>query len=577
MSWEFENPTESGTERRRSRSEVPDSVDPSGLTSRSGIPYEGYEEGTTSRSGKHTPPRAKTTTRILEGMEKPSGVISGMPAGDEEAPVAEAGRGVEGPPDDASPPPEPEGGPPAAVPAPGLPGRPRGGRRLAKAAEEPRSPLTAEQRLLVLDTWRRSGLPAGDFAALVGISKFTLYNWKHRFQKEGPAGLSTRQRGGPKGSRLPEVTRRTILMLKEANPAWGTERISAVLARGPALAASPGAVARVLKEEGYQLEESPTRPHPDHPREFERAKPCELWQTDLFTFILKRQNRRVYLVTFMDDHSRFIVGYGLHASQSAVLVLEVLRSALANYSAPAEILTDNGTQYITWRGKGIFTKELEKRGIRQIVASPRHPQTLGKVERFWGSLWRECVEAAVFLDLADASRRIGLYIDHYNFERPHQGIGGLTPADRFFGAAPEVLRSLKERVAANALSLARHGVPRAPFYLTGQVGGKSFSVHAEGERVILRHGAGEREEVSLAAPEGAREASGEKPGGEVLAVPESAVPPAELPEPLCPSASPSEETPDEEPPAPGVSPLDDGLQRIEESLREEDASEGGAQ
>jgi hypothetical protein len=41
------------------------------------------------------------------------------------------------------------------------------------------------------------------------------------------------------------------------------------------------------------------------------------------------------------------------------------------------------------------------------------PQTLGKVERFWGTLWRECLETAVFLDLGDAQRLIGLSIDHY--------------------------------------------------------------------------------------------------------------------------------------------------------------------
>ncbi len=65
-----------------------------------------------------------------------------------------------------------------------------------------------------------------------------------------------------------------------------------------------------------------------------------MWQTDLFTFMLKRQNRRVYLVAFLDDHSRFIVGYGLHASQSTALVLEVLRAALGGYGVPGEILTD---------------------------------------------------------------------------------------------------------------------------------------------------------------------------------------------------------------------------------------------
>jgi len=166
------------------------------------------------------------------------------------------------------------------------------GRRLVKSSEAAPPPLTGEQRLLLLDTWRRSGLPAGDFAALVGISKHTLYSWKHKFDLDGPAGLGDKPRGGPKGSRLPEVTKRAILMLKQDNPDWGCERISALLLRGPGLPASPEAVARVLHEAGYELEASPTRPHPDKVRHFERARPNQLWQTDLFTFVLKRLKKK---------------------------------------------------------------------------------------------------------------------------------------------------------------------------------------------------------------------------------------------------------------------------------------------
>jgi len=297
----------------------------------------------------------------------------------------------------------------------GLGGRPgqAPGRRLTKKDASSAPPVTPQQRLLLLDTWQRSGLPAGDFAALVGVSRHTLYAWKKRFDERGPAGLIDEVRGAPAGSRLPELTQRTILMLKQAHPDWGCQKISDMLLRGPALPASASAVARVLHQAGYELEETPTRPHPQPERRFERARPNQLWQTDLFTFVLKRQNRRVYLVAFMDDHSRFLVGYGLHASQSSALVLEVLRAALASYGSPEEILTDNGSQYVTWRGKSVFTRELEKRGIHQIVAAPRRPQTLGKIERFWGTLWRECVETAVFLDLGDAQRRIGLFIDHY--------------------------------------------------------------------------------------------------------------------------------------------------------------------
>ncbi|MFH1572920.1 MAG: DDE-type integrase/transposase/recombinase [Acidobacteriota bacterium] len=405
-----------------------------------------------------------------------------------------------------------------------------------------------EQRLLILDCWQRSGLPAQDFADLVGISKHSLYAWKKAFTQHGPAGLMDRQRGAKAGSRLPDLTQRSILMLKQAHPDWGCERIRVMLARGPALGASPGAVAHVLREAGYELEEAPTRPHPDKVRSFERATPNQLWQTDLFTFVLKRQNRRVYLVAFMDDHSRFLVSFGLHASQSTALVLEVLRAGITSYGAPREVLTDNGAQYVTWRGKSQFTKELEKRGIAQVVARPRHPQTLGKIERFWGTLWRECLEAAVFLDLADARVRIGHFIDWYNFRRPHSGIDSLAPADRFFGAAPDVLRTLRAQVAANALELARNGVPRPPFYVTGQVGGKNFSLHAEGERVFLTQDGQQRREVDLVPP-----AQGTTD--------------TEMPPPVCPDGSPAgAETgsgcgtgePSDEP-APGTSPLDDFL------------------
>jgi transposase InsO family protein len=427
------------------------------------------------------------------------------------------------------------------------------GKRLVKPEQSAQPTMTPEQRLLILDTWQRSGLPAGDFAPLVGLSKHTLYKWKKRFDESGPAGLMDQQRGAPAGSRVHELTKRTILMLKEANPDWGCQRISDMLLRGPALPASAGAVARVLHEAGYQTEQVATHPHPDKPRQFERATPNQLWQTDLFTFVLKRQNRRVYMVAFMDDNSRFITGYGIHASQSAALVLEVVRAAMVAHGTPQEMLTDNGSQYVTWRGTSAFHREMEKRGIKHIVAKPQRPQTLGKIERFWGTLWRECVETSVFVDLDDARRRVGHFIDYYNFQRVHRGIDGLVPADRFFGAAAEVLATLRARVAVNALELARNGVPKAPFYMTGRIGARAFSVHAEGEKMILKREGHERTEVDLGA-------SGASSLPLVDAATNGAA--AEMPLPVCPDGSPKNDVPDEET-APGESPLDAGLLRLD--------------
>jgi len=152
----------------------------------------------------------------------------------------------------------------------------------------------------------------------------------------------------------------------------------------------------------------------------------------------------------------------------------------------------------------------------------------------------------VFVDLGDARQRIGHFIDHFNFQRPHQGIDGLVPADRFFGAASEVRRTLEARVQANALQLARHGLPKAPFYLTGQAGGQPFSVHAEGERVILTKPDG-RTEIELTSSAAPRE---------------PAV--SSLRQPVCPQGVPSANADlgCEEPPAPGASTLDEGLARL---------------
>jgi len=190
---------------------------------------------------------------------------------------------------------------------------------------------------------------------------------------------------------------------------------------------------------------------------------------------------------------------GAHASAGGALVREVLEAAIANFGAPEEVLTDNGPQYVTWRGTSAFARLLERRGIRHVVARPRHPQTLGKTERFWGTLWRECVQSAIFTGLDDARRRLGHFIDHYNFQRPHQGLDGLVPADRYFAAAPQVRETLAARVAANARDLAQYGVARKAFYLTGRVGDTDLALHSEGSRVILTRSDGGREEVDLEA------------------------------------------------------------------------------
>jgi Homeodomain-like domain len=117
--------------------------------------------------------------------------------------------------EEANPAPPPSGGGNGRPPLAGRGPKPGSALTRLPATE---THFTPEQRLLILDAWRRSGLPAGDFAPLVGVSKHTLYAWQKRFTTAGPAGLLDQPKRARSGSRMPEVTKRAILMVKEANP-----------------------------------------------------------------------------------------------------------------------------------------------------------------------------------------------------------------------------------------------------------------------------------------------------------------------------------------------------------------------
>jgi transposase InsO family protein len=133
----------------------------------------------------------------------------------------------------------------------------------------------------------------------------------------------------------------------------------------------------------------------------------------------------------------------LYRQQTAEAVLEVVKGAIGQWGAPREILSDNGRQFAAWRGQTPFQKVLQRQGIQHVRSAPHHPMTLGKIERFWKTLWTEFLEDAVFASFADARQRLDHWIGYYNHQRPHQGIDGLCPADRFYGVAGDVEEALK--------------------------------------------------------------------------------------------------------------------------------------
>jgi transposase InsO family protein len=350
----------------------------------------------------------------------------------------------------------------------------------------------------------------------VGASKDVIRRWVKAYQERGEAGLRDRVVPTRSGRKLPGPVREKIIEIKKREPLFGVKRISHLLKRAFFLSASPETVRRTLKEESLIV---PSKKKPRHnitrPRFFERSTPNQLWQSDIFTFRLG--GRYAYLIGFVDDYSRYVVGLELYRSQTADQVLEVYRRAVGEYGVPKEMLTDRGRQYTSWRGSTRFELELVKDRVKHIKSQPHHPMTLGKVERFWKTIYEEFLVRAQFGSFEEAKDRIRQWVQYYNHKRPHQGIGGLCPADRYFEIQGELRKTMEQGIAENVLEMALRGKPREPFYMVGRMEGQSVVLRAEKGKLRLmvddEEGGGKQEMVyDVRAQEGARGERGEEDG-----------------------------------------------------------------
>jgi transposase InsO family protein len=334
------------------------------------------------------------------------------------------------------------------------------------------------------------GISLSVIAGQIGVSSSVLGKWVGKYRKEGPSCFArlARQRSSGK---LHAAVKDRIVAMKEAQPTHGVHRISDVLKRMFFMKASHETVRRVLHEESLL----PVRKAAaSRPRRAKAVKvddeggsyvkgPNLMWQSDISVITWRKQS--VYLIGFLDDFSRFVTGVGLYMTQKADNVLEVFRRAVSEYKVPSEMLTDNGRQYTSWRGQAQFEKEMHRMDIKHIRSQPHHPQTQGKIERFWKTIKEEFFSRTLFEGFEDMQNRTKLWVQYYNFKRPHQGIGGLCPSDRFYEVSHDVRQMVEKGIADNVLQMALLGEPRKPCYLVGRMDDQSVTVMAEQGRLKL--------------------------------------------------------------------------------------------
>ena len=170
-----------------------------------------------------------------------------------------------------------------------------------------------------------------------------------------------------------------------------------------------------------------------------------MWATDASYFRVVGWGY-YYLVTVMDDYSRFILGWKLQKDMSANSLIEVVQEAV-DATGMTDVPVDNRTRLLSDNGAGYvsraFRDYLNLVGIGHILAAPYHPQTNGKVERYQQSLKREVNQLPYELP-SRLGKAIADFVDYYNHRRYHKALSNVTPADVFYGRRETILQRRKE-------------------------------------------------------------------------------------------------------------------------------------
>ena len=149
------------------------------------------------------------------------------------------------------------------------------------------------------------------------------------------------------------------------------------------------------------------------------------------------------------------------------------------------MLTDNGRQYASWRGKTKFQKELEKDHVHHIRSAPHHPMTLGKIERFWQTSEGGVPETGPVRDIRGGAGTHRLLGEVLQPQAAAPGAGRDVPGDRFFSIQKEMQAAIERGMAANVEELALRGKPVKPFYMVGRMGDKSVVIETDKKRMSV--------------------------------------------------------------------------------------------
>ncbi len=288
------------------------------------------------------------------------------------------------------------------------------------------------ERKEILDQIAASHLPKRQALARLGLAKSTYYRWRSLPDKSKPTIPWNRL-----SSKEEEVILANALDWPELSP----RQLSLKITDTDGSYISESTVYRILKREGLI---KPARINGfKASKEYYRKtkKPNELWATD-GSYLKIPGWGYYYLVTVMDDFSRFILAWQLKTDMAADSLIDVTQEAIdltGMTDVPVEdrtfLLSDNGPGYLSRK----FNDYLGLVGVKHIIAAPYHPQTNGKIERYHRTI-KGKLNLIPYDTPSELERAVESFVRYYNYYRYHEALKNVTPFHVYSGRQSEILQ-----------------------------------------------------------------------------------------------------------------------------------------
>lgn len=295
----------------------------------------------------------------------------------------------------------------------------------------------ASKRLKWFDYYRVHGQNARLTCRYFGISPQTFYRWKRLYDARHLESLEDRTHRAhhPRQPTAPPELVEAVRQLREANPRWGKNKLTPLLAEQGyhASASMVGRIIRRLKERGLLKEPVPNyvstgkrqrlRPYAQRkPRDYQADRAGDLVELD--TLDLRPLPNVIYKhFTAHDVVSRWNV-ISVYQHATATNARSFLDELLQRMPFPVKAIQVDGVSEF----QAVFEAECQRRGIALFVLPPRSPKLNGGVERAHRTHTEEFYEITdSTYAIQDLNQELLKWEHRYNTVRPHQALNYLTP------------------------------------------------------------------------------------------------------------------------------------------------------